>query len=50
MPFTTFNISNSNKDRVNDILEVVMAYARLDFTKKPKWLATAMCWMPLGQD
>lgn len=34
MPFTTFNISDSNKDRVNNILEVVMAYARLDFTKK----------------
>jgi two-component sensor histidine kinase len=28
------NISQQNKDRVNKILEVVMAYAQLDFSKK----------------
>jgi two-component sensor histidine kinase len=34
MPFRNLNITENNKERVNEILEVVMAYARLDFTKK----------------
>jgi two-component sensor histidine kinase len=32
------NISQQNKDRVNKILEVVMAYAQLDFSKKTELL------------
>jgi len=39
MPFTTNNISNFNKERVNKILEVIMAYARLDFTQKTEVIA-----------
>lgn len=34
MPFAAFHISDHNKKRVDNILEVVMAYARLDFSKK----------------
>ena len=36
MPFAAFHISDHNKKRVDNILEVVMAYARLDFSKKNK--------------
>jgi two-component sensor histidine kinase len=34
MPWTADNISDENRKRVNNILEVIMAYARLDFSKK----------------
>ncbi len=38
MPFSANNISDYNQERVNKILEVVMAYAQLDFTKKTEVL------------
>lgn len=34
MPFREENLSEHNQDRVSSILETVIAYARLDFTKK----------------
>ncbi|MGZ3932768.1 MAG: sensor histidine kinase, partial [Bacteroidia bacterium] len=40
MQFNSGDISSENNKRVNDILEVVMAYARLDFSKKTEVLGT----------
>lgn len=38
MPLTPENIGELNKERVNRILEVVMAYAQLDFSRKTEVL------------
>jgi two-component sensor histidine kinase len=34
MPFTSSDLSDDKKARVNEILDVIMAYARLDFSQK----------------
>ncbi|MEO6305653.1 MAG: sensor histidine kinase [Bacteroidia bacterium] len=34
MPDNTHNNNNNNSDRVNEILDVIMSYARFDFSKK----------------
>jgi two-component sensor histidine kinase len=34
MPLTPHNLSESNKQRVNNILDVILSYARLEFTRK----------------